>query len=63
MHPYYAGDFLKERSRRRNDPAVAGRIELCDRCGNPHRTFRQRPQEFVCGPCTSPDGFSYAPDR
>jgi len=38
----------------RCDPAVQGRMEKCDKCCAPFRTFRQRPLEFICGRCTKP---------
>lgn len=36
----------------RADPRVCGRIEKCDRCSLRFRTFRERPAEFICGPCS-----------
>jgi hypothetical protein len=49
----YMGNHGKEwSSERRRDPAIAGRIEPCDCCGQPYRTFRHRPQSYICGPCS-----------
>jgi len=42
------------KSERRSDHDIAGRIEPCDECGQPFRTFCHRPQAYICRPCTKP---------
>lgn len=34
---------------------MIGRMEKCDRCGDPFRTSRPPELAFICGPCTPPD--------
>jgi hypothetical protein len=52
MFSYMRNHGKEWSSERRRDPAISGRIEPCDYCGQPYRTFRHRPQKYICGPCS-----------